>query len=862
MNNYFTTLRRLFLCLFLGCFATWNVEATVFNKYKFSKELIETLSANHVSNNTEFYLEFNTKPDFPFMESHEYWSYSNRQTYFSDPGLYYWTHENLDIDTSQSDSVTLYYCVYGKNFFIHNASMRISCKDIEEGMVTINPLKGIQKISAKCPLGVDGQPIASEIQLLYPGKFCHYTDFSLGGGLDILVEPNSDRDEVNLWMYSDKPVDYVIFPKKQEYFMQTYQLNPDTISNKTVVTGDYRNAKKVTIRMKDTQGKYAYLNHTAICQEIQDSSFNESKIRGNFFTKFVRRRSDSTAVTSVDAYALPGKHFVYLNNEAIESPRPLFGLFEINDKDDEQYIEFDLSNYLTFRIKGNPDLGISVSPFMYSNSNTGTSLNVRENHFKSIRFHQARYTTSKVVNGQREMYFWPAIGYEKLDSLYIGTGNKYVCIRDIKLPSKQVYDLDFSDLGVIKLYMSKVFYEELDLLQIVGNDTTTVHGSFPRDMWTEKDLNKIVEISLDRPKGEYTFAFYHSKWNHIYPDLSNVFQKTIQLNLPEETKEVYFNDYNILKIKSQANDKFNTRYISLVTDQTEEYIDGFDFNIIDGSVDSCYQKIFLFQQKGLAAYNVKYDPYTLHSKWGTVEIKDKMQEVVVDPESFHKVRLQYTRAWFEDKEYWKDETDSIDNQRYFYSYSEGSVQNPFRFAIRFGIGKRGSGRLGSCVSNYPYYIFQFDGDTSKVLETPQASTQKVSFFDGETPLLEKTREGEKIGVKIFVLNWNNLGEEDELKIILKKFGSRSNEVEFLTGVYRVENEAGKSIYFEIEPNGGKKVIDFANPPEPPVGIGEVINEGHVPAVYYDMSGRQLDCAQKGVNIVRMKNGKVKKVMVK
>jgi hypothetical protein len=47
------------------------------------------------------------------------------------------------------------------------------------------------------------------------------------------------------------------------------------------------------------------------------------------------------------------------------------------------------------------------------------------------------------------------------------------------------------------------------------------------------------------------------------------------------------------------------------------------------------------------------------------------------------------------------------------------------------------------------------------------------------------------------------------------------------------------------------------------GIEELlIDENAVPVEYYDIMGRQYDSLQNGVNIVKMSDGSVKKVLVK
>lgn len=79
------------------------------------------------------------------------------------------------------------------------------------------------------------------------------------------------------------------------------------------------------------------------------------------------------------------------------------------------------------------------------------------------------------------------------------------------------------------------------------------------------------------------------------------------------------------------------------------------------------------------------------------------------------------------------------------------------------------------------------------------------------------------------------------------------------GFYHAEDKSGNKVYFEVKPEDKYITIDFANPP---VGIEDVVDEGNLPAAYYDMSGRQLDAPQKGINIVRMQNGKVKKIFIK
>ena len=844
MKKTFTLIKRALLCCSLGCFATLNADAQSSIPCKFSQDFDNEMQKENITRGNFFFKLSTTAEALDSIEKKEF-------NYFAGSRFYFRTEQDLSQLTG--DSVKVYYSIHSDHIIVEKGEMMAATADLireRNGCVTFNPLSGSKKMIAKSPTGIDGKPmpaIACFITKHKDGTTSSHGEY-MNPYFSLSFENTPEGiNNAPFWIKSDLDHVYIVMPQTEpntpQYLLSTQNISagnyPDTL------TCDYSKAKKITLGMKDLDGNYIDLQRYNLRNKITNVGGHMDGQPGRFeFHQLLQY--DRISRTEIEFYAFPGKH--YFCYEAFSSPEDypagLEGIITVNEQEAAQRIDLDYSNYITLHKKGNAPLVLDRA--VCKNKETGNVVNKAEEKLVIDRRGNDYYTRKAIVNGEEVLRFWPGFGYETVDFEINSATYKYEA-KNLDIKSTKDYTFDMSDLYEIKINVPILL---LNNGYLCANDI-----DYPRvlytdqfNVWQHKDFNEQSQNTVFFSKGQYEL-------NLFYKD-KPYYSKTI--NLPEDAnKEINFGWKNCVT------------YSVNPEEITPDEITTFDGTFVDSlQTGNHAQLLYVYHQPGEVTYKVDgpqagYVPLT-----GTIKLSEEIQDIALTFAGYKEFKIKYGKnagvfqAKIDDSK-WYGEDGEEKIFEWSYNTQERSVScfaKPGRIYAPMVCGKQ------TAVRNSTVFPMEFIFNDTDSLTLTDLNCH-VKFIRGEEMLRcenfdrYSTSNADPLDadVHIYALNFLNTQKEMLLKIYLGRKGLGAT---LFPGFYRAEDRSGNKVYFEVKPEDTEITIDFANPPVPPVGIEDVVNEGNLPAAFYDMSGRQLDAPQKGINIVRMQNGKVKKMIMK
>ena len=841
MKNVFTQIGRAAALLMLGCSAVANVQAQgresiILRYYQLDEEFVQAVAGQGYRSDAKLIVD--DDPTFPKpSEGGTGWCNFN----FSHPGRQSFGGRvsQPEIKVAGLDSVTLYYRIKGENFHLDNGVMKVAVNDlINNQSITINPLDVSRQVMLQKPKDRDGNPLDATLYFVNPKT----------SALDALPMDRSYRGDRPM-LVDKEPFTYMICPENVPYFYHegvSKGLSVDTL------TADYRKAKEIHFRIKGLDGQfvptknYSYNVLFNIKHSCNESLWGSRNFEYNGQYRVNIDRETQKNEDWVQMYALPNDYYFSfwgascMNEQG--GPAGLEGFVHIDDRDVQDLV-CDYSKYITLRTRCNMDVAVTPTDMLFTRKHSQPSVanKLLENVLFDVKTNTSPVYTSVVKdeNGKLCTRIWAPFGYDTAELRGSFASHDYV-FKNLDIANKKEFTFDLPNVGALRCIYPHVLYNQGAALMV-----------------NDKEIMKVKYVDpnhIYRPGG-----FEKMDTTYVYNDAADV---AVSCLLETETDTFRTAVQQVRVVEGETVDVvMGLDHAVAVEEPLDFYGEEHNFNLSvlgnNGMKSFVLAKMRSWENKQtlyLFTGGEKFD-YTLGGDRiipvsGSLVLTNQLQYLKPSWSDYRKFtvtgsQLPKWAVWM-NQEGRRDSIDIDLDHNYFYA-APGKIA--FTTSSRAG---------QNYAATYTYNV-DFNEDT--VLDLP-AQDGRAIFRRGETLLIpwayplgnEEGREGE---VKLYLLKHPYIDGNTALDV--EK--GRTEQVYLIPGLYCAEDGQGNKVYFEVK-KGENVEIDFNNPPVPPVGIENAELHTTAPAAYYDACGRLLDAPRKGLNLIRLQNGKVRKVMVK
>ena len=842
MKNVFTQLGRVAALLMLGCGAVVNVQAQesesiCLRQFQLDEHFREAIAGQGYESKAKLIVD--DDPTFPKpSEGGNGWcnfdaEYGGRQNFgarVSQP----------EIKVAGLDSVTLYYRIQGESFRVDRGVLRAAVKDLKETYcVVINPLDVSRRVMLQKPKDRDGNPLDATLYFIDPKT----------SALDKLSMNSSYRGDRPM-LVDKEPFSYIICPENKPYFMHegvSEGLSVDTL------TADYRKAKEIHFRIKGVDGQFVPC-HNYLSSLMFNIKYSSSEklwgVRDFEYNGQYRVRIDREMQNNEDwvqMYALPNDYYFSFWNAYFMKeqgcPEGLEGVVHIDDRDVQDLV-CDYSKYITLRTRCNMDVALTPTDMLFTRKGSQPSAanKLKENVLFDVQTTTATAYTSVVKDEQGKLCtrIWVPFGYDTAE-LRGSFGTHDYVFGNLDIANNREFTFDLPGVGVLRCIYPYVLYSRGAALMLNDKKIMKVGYADPDYVYRPGDFEKMdtayvyneaadVAVSCLLETKTDTFRTAVQQVRVIEGDTVDAVIGLDHAVAVEEPLDFYGEEHSLnfsvtgnngMKVfalaKMRSSENKQTLYLFTGGENCNYTLGGERIVPLVGSLALTNQLQYLKPSWG------DYSKFTVTGS-----------------------QLPRFAVWISEEG--RQDSISIDRGNNYFYASPGTIT-----FTTSPLMKRNSS------STYTYNV-DFNEDT--VLELPTADGTAI-FWRGEAVLTPwgyprssaVEREGE---VKLYLLKHPYVDDKTALGVY---WGYQEERVSLIPGAYCAEDGQGNKVYFEVK-SRENVAIDFNNPPVPPVGIEDAEINTTAPAAYYDACGRLLNAPHRGLNIIRLQNGKVLKVMVK